>query len=548
MKVAVTSKSFSKNKILIDELSKYFNDIKLNYGTKKLNDNEVIEFLQDFDGAIVALEEINKKVIDSLPKLKVISKFGVGLDNIDQEYCKQKNIKIGWQGGVNKTSVAEMALGFMLMLIRNLYISSNKLSNNIWEKNGGYSLYGKTIGIIGVGHIGKELVKLLKPFNCKILVNDIIKQDKYYKDNNLIESTKDKIFKDCDIITLHVTLNEDTKFLVNKNSLSKMKDTAFLINTARGDIVNLNDLKLALKEKRISGAAIDVYDIEPPKDKELLSLENIICTPHIGGNSHEAVLAMGRSAIKFLKELTVNTKDEIDYLEYMDDKTNLNKYLIDIKLSNGVIFKTYEKLKTLENVFFEYYNNLQNSYGFQIDKNDLVIDIGAHHGIVSVGFAQMGAKVISYEPNPINFNILTQNINNNKQLNITAYENAVSNKNETLIFNFGKTSTTGALKELGRDWKRTSIDAEVKAIDLNNILNQHSNIKLLKIDCEGAEYDILYSLSKENIDKINYLYIEVHPVENHMPKDIEPILTNLGFIYDSVHAAHGCYEYFCKKG
>ena len=303
MKVAVTSKSFSKNNILINELKKYFDDVKLNHATKKLNDEELIEFLQDCDGVIIALEDINKYVIDSLPKLKVVSKFGVGLDNIDLEYCEKQNIKIGWVGGINRQSVAEMALGFMLMLIRNLYESSNKLSDGMWDKNGGYSLYGKTIGIIGVGHIAKELIKLLKPFGCKILVNDIINQEQYYKENSLEEVSKECIFKNSDIITLHTPLNSDTKYLINSDSLKLMKKTSFIINTARGDLVNLGDLKYALQNSLIAGGAIDVYDSEPPQDRELLGLENLICTPHIGGNSNEAVLAMGRSAINLLKEL-----------------------------------------------------------------------------------------------------------------------------------------------------------------------------------------------------------------------------------------------------
>ncbi len=302
MKIAVTSKSFSKNKLLKNELSKYFDDIKLNYGTRKLNDEELIKFLKDCNGAIVALEEINRYVIDSLPSLKFISKFGVGLDNIDIEYCREKNIKVGWIGGVNKQSVAEMALGFMLMLIRNLYVSSNKLSNAIWDKNGGYTLYGKTIGIIGIGFIAKELIKILKPFGCKILVNDILNQEKYYKDNNLEEVSKEYIFKHSDIITLHTPLDKNTKYMINSKTLKLMKNTSFIINTARGDLINLSDLKGALQDKIICGAAIDVYDNEPPLDKEFLSLENLICTPHIGGNAEEAVIAMGISAINLLAE------------------------------------------------------------------------------------------------------------------------------------------------------------------------------------------------------------------------------------------------------
>jgi len=302
MRVAVTSKSFSRHEQLIEELKIVFPNVKLNFATKKLDDNEVIEFLSDCDAAIVALEEMNEYVIDKLPNLKAISKFGVGLDNIDIEYCLKKGIPVGWEKGVNRFSVAEMTLGYMLMLIRNLYTTSNLLSQNTWNKDGGMSLYGKTIGIIGVGHIGKELINLLKPFNCNILVNDIINQEEYYTNNNLTEVSKDEIFKKCDIVTIHTPYDKETHHLINTNNLSKMKPSAFVINSARGDIVNLDDLHKAIKENIIAGAAIDVYDKEPPTHP-ILKEQNVICTPHIGGNSKEAVLSMGRSAIKKLKEI-----------------------------------------------------------------------------------------------------------------------------------------------------------------------------------------------------------------------------------------------------
>lgn len=302
MKIGVTSKSFSKNDILINELKNTFNDIKLNNATKKLNDEELVEFLRDCDGVVLALEELNKNVIDKLPKLKVVSKFGVGLDNIDVKYCQKKNIQVRWTSGINKESVAEITLGFMLMLMRNLYASSLNLRGGNWSKNGGNSLYGKNIGIVGVGNIGKELVSLLKPFKCKIYVNDVIEQGEYYAKNNLIESGKNDIFKKCDIITLHVPLTSQTRYLINSDTINNMKKTAFIINTSRGNVVNLQDLKIALKNKVISGAALDVYDVEPQNDTELLCLDNIICTPHIGGNSEESVLAMGRSAIKHIRE------------------------------------------------------------------------------------------------------------------------------------------------------------------------------------------------------------------------------------------------------
>ena len=194
-----------------------------------------------------------------------------------------------------------MTLGFMLMLCRNLFVTSNQLKKGSWNKSGGFQLAEKIVGIIGVGHIGKELIRLLRPFNCKILVNDIIDQEEYYRKNNLIVTTKETIFKEADFISVHTPLTDLTKNLINSASISLMKKRAYVINTARGGIINEEDLKNALLNQRIGGAAIDAYLEEPPTDPEFLSIPNLICTPHIGGNANEAVLAMGRSAIDHLK-------------------------------------------------------------------------------------------------------------------------------------------------------------------------------------------------------------------------------------------------------
>ena len=187
------------------------------------------------------------------------------------------------------------------MLSRSLYETSNQLKNKMWNKNGGFQLSGKTVGIIGVGNIGKEVVRLLKPFKCKILVNDIVEQSEYYTENNLIELPRNEIFEKSDIITLHTTLDKDTNNLVDLKLLNQMKNSSYIINTSRSGIIVENDLKYALKNNIIAGAAIDVYVSEPPSDYELLGLSNLICTPHIGGNAIEAVEAMGMSAIKHVK-------------------------------------------------------------------------------------------------------------------------------------------------------------------------------------------------------------------------------------------------------
>lgn len=302
MKIAVTANAFSKNEFLRKSLKQYFPNAVFNDTGKRFSEEELIKFLKDADAAIVGLDKIHARVLRELGRLKIIAKYGVGLDNIDLEACKNHDVSIGWNGGVNKLSVAEMTLGFMLGLSRNLYQTSSQLSRGQWNKSGGVQLSGKTIGIIGVGYIGKELIRLLKPFSCNILVNDIIDQEEYYKSNNLCKATKNDILKSSDIVTIHTPLTEETKNFINKNTLSIMKQTSYIINTARGGIVNQDDLKYALQNNLIAGAAIDAYETEPPEDIELLSIDNFFCTPHIGGNSKEAVIAMGESAINHLKK------------------------------------------------------------------------------------------------------------------------------------------------------------------------------------------------------------------------------------------------------
>jgi len=296
--IGVTTVAFSKDKKLVEHIKSFgFKEVLTNVAGQRFTKDELIAFLSKCDVAIVGLDKIDESVVANTPKLKAISKYGVGLDNINFEDCKKYNIDILHTQGVNKRSVSEMVLGFMLSLFRNIYITSNLLKRGTWQKNGGTQLTGKTVGIIGVGHIGKDLISLLQPFGCNILVNDIINQDEYYQANNLKETSKEEIFKTADIVTVHTPLNDSTKYMINKDVLSTMKSTAFVINSARGGIVNQDDLKWALQNNIIAGAALDPYEVEPPEDKELITLPNLINTPHIGGNAQEAVEAMGTAAI-----------------------------------------------------------------------------------------------------------------------------------------------------------------------------------------------------------------------------------------------------------
>ena len=300
MKIKVSNVAFSKNKHLVNILKNNFPGAIVNQEGIRFNGDSLIEYLSDADGAIVGLELIDDLVLEKLPKLKIIAKFGVGLDNIDLLACAKRNVVIGWTGGVNKRSVAEMALGFMLMLSRNLYSTSNLLKEGVWNKNGGFNLTGKTIGIIGLGNIGQELVRLLKPFDCKILVNDIVDITSFADEHNLEVVTKEFLVSNEDIVSIHTPLTDETTNLIDFETIQKMKRTSILINTARGGIINEPALKEALKKNIIAGAALDVYYPEPPIDIELLKLPNLISTPHTGGNSYEAVVSMGESAISHL--------------------------------------------------------------------------------------------------------------------------------------------------------------------------------------------------------------------------------------------------------
>ena len=302
-KIVVTSRSFSAHPKLREELLALFPNTKFNDQGAIVGEKNLAKFLSGADGAIVALDPIKLSLLNQCPDLKIISKFGVGMDNVDREACKITGVSIGWTGGLNRRGVAEMALCYMVGLSRHIFFSARDLrGSNSWIKDGGQDLSSKTIGIIGVGYVGKELIGLLRGFGCKILVNDIIDQKDYYKENKLLETNKEEIFKTADIITVHTPLDSSTEKMFTESVFSLMKQSSFLINVARGGIVDQLALKTALMENKIAGAAIDVYEIEPCNDFELLKLPNLYCTPHTGGSSEQSMLAMGRSAINHLKK------------------------------------------------------------------------------------------------------------------------------------------------------------------------------------------------------------------------------------------------------
>ncbi len=261
---------------------------------------ELVDFLADADAALIGRELVNAELIRSLPKLRMISKYGVGLDNLDHEVLSRANIELRVTPGINRRSVAELTLGFMIGLCHNML--SEELKRGVWQRDGGQELTGKTVGIIGCGNVGQELARLLQPFQCRILVRDIADRSEFCHQFGAVETGFEELIGDADIVTLHVPLTKDTKSFIDKAVFAKMKTSAFLVNTSRGRVVHQESLHQALVSGEIAGAGLDVFWEEPPIGSKFLQLPNLMVTPHIGGNTQEAVEAMGKAAIQNLVE------------------------------------------------------------------------------------------------------------------------------------------------------------------------------------------------------------------------------------------------------
>jgi phosphoglycerate dehydrogenase-like enzyme len=298
--IAVTPPAFCKSKFLRAELRKHFPQATFNEKDRYLTSTELIDFLKDKDAAVIGRDTIRTEELKLLPQLQMISKYGVGLDNIDQIALQNHNIQLGWTPGVNKRSVAEMTICFMLGMFHNIFSTGNDLKKGIWRKEGGKEISEKQIGVVGCGNVGQEVIRMLTPFKTQIKVNDILDVSDFCNKQNVRAVSFEEILESSDLITFHIPLTELTRNIINKKVLEQMKSSAFLINTSRGEIIDHSALKRALQTNQIAGAALDVFNPEPPNDMELLSLPNLMGTPHIGGNAQEAVEAMGQYAIDHL--------------------------------------------------------------------------------------------------------------------------------------------------------------------------------------------------------------------------------------------------------
>lgn len=256
------------------------------------NESVVAELIGDAEAVIVGVDRIGEKVLSSCPHLKVISKHGIGVDNIDLEAAKKRGIVVANAPGTNSESVADMAFLFILSCARHLKLVLEQIQNKKWSSPLlGSELEGKILGIVGLGRIGKGVARRALGFGMKVIYFDPFVEEESFTRVNLEE-----LFQIADFITLHLPLSSQTRHLVNEKLLSLMKKEAFLINTARGELVDEEALYRFLKEGRIAGAGLDVLSFEPPFESPLLTLPNVLVTPHVAAHTKEANMKMGRIA------------------------------------------------------------------------------------------------------------------------------------------------------------------------------------------------------------------------------------------------------------
>lgn len=265
--------------------------------------------------------KINRTVLENATNIKMIQRTGVGLDSIDLEYIRNHDIPFYVNKGVNAQSVAEHTILLMLASLRNLVEINENTKRGIWKKQAQgvctHELCGKTVGLIGMGAIGRKVAGMLKAFGAEVLYNDVSKMKQ--EDENALGikfSTREEIIEKSDIISLHCPLTDDTRHMINDRAVNKMKNGVILINTARGGLIDEAALINGIKNGKIAGAGIDVYEKEPVDNSEVLNLQNVITTPHIGGVTYDSFYQMMYQAMRNIEMFDKGQLQEIEQGRY----------------------------------------------------------------------------------------------------------------------------------------------------------------------------------------------------------------------------------------
>ena len=257
---------------------------------------QILEAVGDMDGMIVGVEPADGQVIEAGRKLKIIAKHGVGIDNIDVDAARARGIAVTNAPGVNSDAVADFTFGLMIDAARGISASDRALRAGQWPRTAGESVWGATLGIIGLGAIGRGMALRAKGFNMRVLAYDVFWNEAFAEEHGVERATLEQIYSQSDFITIHAALTDETRNMIAMEQLRQMKPTAILVNAARGSIVNEEDLYDALREGIIRGAALDAFSVEPARDLPLFTLDNVVVTPHLGAFSKQAMTRMSMTA------------------------------------------------------------------------------------------------------------------------------------------------------------------------------------------------------------------------------------------------------------
>lgn len=298
MKILVTPRSFGKtNPELFDRLTQAGLEVVRNDTGGILSADQMREKLAGCQGVILGVDPMSADVLAAAPELRAIAKYGVGLDNIDLEACKQRGIAVSRTVGANSNAVADYTLTLMLMVARKAGLIDRRCREKDWGKITSIDLYGKTLGIVGLGAIGRCVVKRAQGFGMKILGHDIAWDEAWASAEGVERADMDRICREADFITLHTVLTDETRNCISAGRIAMMKKTAVIINTARGGLIDEMALLAALQEGRIYGAGLDVFEQEPPADPAWYALDNLVMGSHCSSSTAGATETMGRMAV-----------------------------------------------------------------------------------------------------------------------------------------------------------------------------------------------------------------------------------------------------------
>lgn len=304
-KVAVTSGLFAAMPEMAARIRESYPDAKFVDGRPPATEDEVIEFVRGHDVVVAGIERYTERVLNNLPDLKVIACCSAGVDHLDAKLLNERGIRMGWIPGVNKYAVSEMAVCFMIDILRDIHTSNVRLRDGKWSRARGQLLRGRTVGVHGCGNIGKEVVKLLQPFGCEILACDRADYPDFYSEYGVTAVSPEQLWAKSEVLTVHLPRNSSTIGLYSAAVLDQMRPGIFIVNTARGSIFDEAALHERLADGRIAAAAFDVFAIEPPENLDLVQLPNFLGTAHIGAGAEEAWLAMAEAGIRGITDNAV---------------------------------------------------------------------------------------------------------------------------------------------------------------------------------------------------------------------------------------------------